>query len=96
MLDVTEFYKRNENIIIKKLGGKQWALNMETGSECTINNVAYDILNILSTPHTMDEIVFEIINFYDVSRETFIEDCKAWMRIALEKGLVEEAFPNLD
>jgi hypothetical protein len=89
MLDVKEFYKRNENIIIKKLGGKQWALNMETGSEYTINEAAYDILNMLSTPRTMDEIVSEIINVYDVSREILIEDCKTWIPKALEKGLIE-------
>jgi hypothetical protein len=90
MLEVKEFYRRNENIIIKKLGEKQWALNMETGSEYAINEAAYDILNMLSTPHIMDEIVSGIINVYDVSREILVEDCKTWIYKALEKGLIEK------
>jgi hypothetical protein len=89
MLDVKGLYRRNENIIIKKLGKNQWALDMETGSQYDLNEISFDILNILSTPHSIDELLNEIINIYDVSRSVLAEDCNTWLAAALEKGLVD-------
>ena len=89
MLDVKELYRRNENVIIRKLGKNQWALNMETGGEYTLNEVSFDMLNILSTPHSIDELLDEIINTYGVSRDVLAKDCNTWLAAALQKGLVD-------
>jgi hypothetical protein len=89
MLDVKGLYRRNENVIIKKLGKNQWALNMETGSEYALNEISFDMLNILSTPHSIDELLNEILNTYDVSRNVLTEDCNTWLAAALQKGLVD-------
>ena len=89
MLDVKGLYQRNENIIIRKLGKNQWALNMETGGEYGLNEVSFDMLNILSTPHSIDELLDEIISTYDVSRDVLTKDCNIWLAAALQKGLVD-------
>lgn len=90
MLEVNARYQRSENIIIKKLGEKQWALNMENGNEYILNAVSYDILNELSIPRNMDDIVTLIISIYDISRETFLMDFKTWLLVALEKELIRK------
>ncbi|MDR0681025.1 MAG: PqqD family protein [Dysgonamonadaceae bacterium] len=82
-------YQRNENIIIRKLGKNQWALDMETGSEYGLNEISFDMLNILSAPHSVDELLNEIINVYNVSRDALVEDCNTWLETALQKGLVD-------
>jgi hypothetical protein len=89
VLDVKVLYRRNENIIIRKLGKNQWALNMETGSEYALNEISFDMLNILSMPHSVDDLLNEIIESYDVSRDVLTEDCTAWLAIALQKGLID-------
>jgi hypothetical protein len=89
VLDVKVFYRRNENIIIRKLGKNQWALNMETGSEYDLNEISFDMLNILSTPHSVDDMLNEIIATYDVSQDVLTEDYTAWLVIALQKGLID-------
>jgi hypothetical protein len=89
MLDVKGLYRRNENVIIRKLGKNQWALNMETGSEYGLNEISFDMLNILSRPHSIDELLNEIISNYDVSRDVLAEDCNTWLAAALQKGLVD-------
>jgi hypothetical protein len=88
-MDVKGIYRRNENIIIKILGKNQWALNMETGCEYGLNEISFDMLNILSTPHSVDELLNEIINIYDVSRDVLAKDCNTWLAAALQKGLVD-------
>jgi hypothetical protein len=90
MLDMNDRYKRNNNIIIKSLGGKQWALNMDNGGEYALNEVSYELLALLAIPHGIDALVSEIIANYDVSRKVLIDDCKVWLQIALEKELIEK------
>jgi hypothetical protein len=90
MLDMNDHYKRNNNIIIKSLGGKQWALNMDNGGEYALNEVSYKLLTLLTKPHSIEALVSEIIANYDVSREVLIDDCKVWLQIALEKELIEK------
>jgi hypothetical protein len=89
VLDVKVLYRRNENIIIRKLGKNQWALDMETGSEYDLNEIAFDMLNILSMPHSVDALLDEIIDSYDVSKDVLAKDCTTWLRIALQKGLID-------
>jgi len=90
MLEVNGCYQRSDNIIIKRLGEKQWALNVENGNEYTLNTVSYDILNELSVPRSMDDIVTLIISIYDISRETFLMDFNTWLLVALEKKLIRK------
>ena len=90
MLEVNGRYRRNENIIIKKLGGKQWALNVKDGNEYVINAVSYDILDELSKPQSISDIVASIIGMYDVPRETFLTDFETWLFVALEKELIKK------
>jgi hypothetical protein len=89
MLDVKALYRRNENIIIKKLGKNQWALNMETGGEYGLNEISFDMLNALSAPRSIEELLDEIIKIYDVSRDVLAKDCSTWLETALQKGLVD-------
>ncbi|MDR2519282.1 MAG: PqqD family protein [Spirochaetaceae bacterium] len=90
MLDMKTFYKRNDTIVIRKLGGKQWALNMETGSEYVLNETAYDMLEVLSARHTTEELVSVIGGWYDAPTSVLTRDCEAWLQDALEKGLVDK------
>jgi hypothetical protein len=90
MLDLNVYYKRHKNIIIKNLGGKQWALDMETGNEYTLNEVSYDLLNILATPQNADSLTEAMMNIYEVSRDKVVHDCEEWILYALGRGIIEQ------
>jgi hypothetical protein len=90
MLEVNDRYQRSENIILRKLGEKQWALNTENGNEYILNAVSYDILNELFKPCSMEEIVTLVISIYDISEDIFLIDFKKWLLVALEKELIRK------
>jgi hypothetical protein len=90
MLDLDVCYKRHKNIITKSLGGKRWALDMETGNEYTLNEAAYDLLNILATPQNAGSLIEAMMGIYEVSRDTAVHDCEKWILYALDKGIIEQ------
>jgi hypothetical protein len=91
MLDLTQKYQRNPNIVIKSIGGKQVALNTDIGSEYKLNEVSYDMLEVLSQPITMNDFVATMLDKYNVSRERFTADCETWLADALQKELIQKS-----
>ena len=90
MLDLNAFYKRSTNVVLRKLGDRQWALDMDTGSEYVLNGVSYDMLEVLSERHSVDTLLSAIVAMYDVPKDILLEDCKIWLQDTIEKGLVEK------
>lgn len=90
MLDLTKQYIRNPNIIIKSIGGKQFALNADNGSEYSVNGVSYDMLELLAKPQTGAELLEVMLGQYDVSRERLASDVEVWLADALQKELVQQ------
>jgi radical SAM superfamily enzyme YgiQ (UPF0313 family) len=72
MLDLTQRYKRNPDVIIKNIGKSQIALNTETGSEYKLNEVSYDMLEQLSAEKTIDELINDE-EFLDFAKQANIK-----------------------
>jgi hypothetical protein len=88
MLDLTQRFRRNPDIIIKNIGGMQVALNIEDGSEYKLNEISYDMLEALSTPLTICELVEILLQQYNVEKERLMMDSETWFTKALEKELI--------
>jgi len=91
MLDLTKKYQRNPHIVIKSIGGKQVALDTDNGSEYKLNEISYDMLEILSEPHTVGDFVTVMLAKYNVSKERFEADCETWFADALQKELIHRS-----
>jgi len=91
MLDLTRRYKRNPDIVIKSIGGKQVALNIDNGSEYKLNEISYDMLEALTQPMTVNDFVAVMLDKYDVSKERFMADGETWLADALQKELIQSA-----
>lgn len=90
MLDMTHRYKLKEDIVLKGLNNKYWALSTTTGNQYKLNEVAYDILNELTEAKSINELVDAITKAYEISKHEFISDCNALIENALKSGLVKE------
>lgn len=90
MLDMTKRYMLKENIVLKGLNKKYWALSTDTGNQYKLNEIAYDILNELTEAKSINELVDTITKAYMISQQEFMNDCSALIDDALKSGLVEE------
>lgn len=91
MLDVNQKFIRCSCIIIKKMGDMCFALDTNTGSEYKINEVSYDMLEMLSEPISLSEIIDKMMDTYDVSKERVRQDCENWIEFALSHKIIENS-----
>lgn len=90
MLDLKKIYIINENIVLRKIDNKFWALNIENGNQYRLNDVSYFILELLRKAHTFEEIILSIEKEYMVERNQLIEDCSLMIQTAIDKNILKE------
>lgn len=90
MLDLRRGYKVKSDIVLKNVNEKYWALSTTTGNQYKLNEVAYYILNELTDPKSIIELVYAATTVYKVSKQEFTDDCNALIEGAVKSGLVEE------
>ena len=56
MLDLDRIYVLDENIILKSINDKFWALDTKSGKQYKLNRTAYDLLSQLDNYHKMKDI----------------------------------------
>lgn len=90
MLDLKQKYKLNDNIILRRIDDKCWALNIENGNQYRLNDTSYFILDLLREMSTIENIIFIIQNEYKVTREQLIADISLMLQVAINKNILKE------
>ena len=91
---VTYFRARSENIVTRQMGDEMVLVPLsdkvaDMTNVITLNEVGADILKILEEPATIDKVVEELLEIYDVDRKTLLTDVEEFIREAMDKGVVE-------
>lgn len=89
MLDLDRIYVLDENIILKSINDKFWALDTKSGKQYKLNRTAYDLLSQLDNYHKMKDILIDVSSRYDVEPDVFQKDANRLIEYALQVGIVK-------
>lgn len=90
MLDLTKKYQINDNIVLRSVGNKYWALDVEKGNQYRLNDVSYFMLDLFREPSTIEDIISTVEKEYVVGRDQLIADCSVMMQTAINKKILKE------
>lgn len=90
MLDLNSRFILSEDIVLRSIGGKCWALNTQNGNQYRLNEVSYFLLNLLREKSTLEDIVHQALQQYDTDRTRLLVDCDVMLQDALRKNIVKE------
>lgn len=90
MLEVKKIYKVSENIILRGINKKFWALDSKSGAQYRLNELSFDILSNLDGKNTLECIIEAQYNKYQVNKELLINDVIGFIHKSLEKGIIIE------
>lgn len=90
MLDVRIILELDENIVLRSINDKFWALDTRYGTQYKLNRVSFDILSEIDCCKSVLDVVNNVSKKYNVPFEVFSEDAQELLDCALEKGLVKE------
>lgn len=79
-----------ENIILKGINTKFWALDTESGTQYRLNEISFDILSALDGKKTIEQIIEEQSTYYDVKKEILSADVISFLHMALSKNIIKE------
>lgn len=88
MLDIKQVYNLDESIIIKGINNKYWALNTKYGTQYKLNRVSYDILSNLNGVKTVEQILDDMLNKYNIDSKTLETDINNFIERAIEKKII--------
>jgi hypothetical protein len=90
MLDLTRRFQINDKIVLRKIGSKCWALNIENGNQYRLNEVSYLILDSFREVSTVGAMISIVEKEYAVDRERLIADCSLMIQTAVDKNILKE------
>ena len=90
MLDLNQKYILSNDIVVRGINNKYWALNVKDGTQFKLNSTSFLILDSLHEAKTLNEIINLVLDEYNVSREKLIDDCNAIIPIAINKKIIKE------
>ncbi|KZR69410.1 hypothetical protein PMIT1313_01096 [Prochlorococcus marinus str. MIT 1313] len=87
--DKTEscLYKRDPKAIFTDLDGETALFQAETCEYLVLNSTGSAIWELIETPSSLNDICKQLSADYEVSIDTCIRETKAWLSIAVEKGV---------
>ncbi len=90
----TLYQFRSENIVTRQMGDEVVLVPLsnkvaDMTSVITLNEVGGDILKVLETPSTIQDVVDKLVEIYDTDRETLLNDVEKFIKEAVDKGVVE-------
>ena len=88
MLEMNDVLDLNEDIILRCVNDKFWALNTKNGNQYHINRVTYDILSSIDSKSSVSNIIKDVSKDYDVSAEVFSTDALQLLSSSIDKGIV--------
>ena len=90
MLDLTKKFQLKEEIVLRKIDSKCWALNVENGNQYRLNEVSYLILDSFRDASTDEEMIAIVKKEYAVDKERLIADCSLMIQTAVDKNILKE------
>ena len=93
MLDLTKKFQLKEEIVLRKIDSKCWALNVENGNQYRLNEVSYLILDSFRDASTVEEMIAIVKKEYAVDKERLIADCSLMIQTAVDKNILKEVWP---
>ncbi|HIV39724.1 MAG TPA: PqqD family protein [Candidatus Blautia stercorigallinarum] len=90
MLDLTKKFQLKEEIVLRKIDSKCWALNVENGNQYRLNEVSYLILDSFRDASTVEEMIAIVKKEYAVDKERLIADCSLMIQTAVDKNILKE------
>ena len=82
-------YQKNENFDYIKSDKQSLAVfDPEAGNVHFFDEVGIDILNILSTPHSLEALIEELCEIYNVTPEQIENDVKEFINDTIEKKVI--------
>jgi hypothetical protein len=83
-------YKRNRDNIASKIQDEIVMVNVKHGNYYTLNPVATSIWELLETPRSRDEICDQLLEEYDIDRETCMLEVDNFLSELNEMKLIDE------
>ena len=80
-------YCRKEGLITADMDGETVMMDIETGKYYNLGKTGGSIWGILEKPHTVDGIVDEMTEIYDVERSVCEEQTKKFLAQLIDAGL---------
>jgi hypothetical protein len=80
-------YYRKEGLITADMDGETVMMDIETGKYYNLGKTGGSIWVIIEKPHTVDEIVDEMMGIYDVERSVCEEQTKNFLAQLTNAGL---------
>ena len=80
----------DENIVLRSINNKFWALDTRLGTQYKLNMASFDILSALDGKKNISEVVNMISKEYKVSLDEFKEDVQNLFEDAFEKKIIKE------
>lgn len=90
MLDIDKVLVLHQDIVLRGVGEKYWALNVSTGNQYRLNEISYFILNIFRIPQKFSSVVDKVLNKYNVDKERLISDCGTVLQYAIKENILKE------
>ena len=80
-------YYRKEGLITADMDGETVMMDIETGKYYNLGRTGGDIWKILENHHTVDRIVDEMMEIYDVERSVCEEQTKNFLAQLINAGI---------
>lgn len=88
MLEMTEVYQLDDNIILKSINNSFWALDTRLGGQYKLNSVSYDILNRINGKDSLQEIFSNLLRSYNVSEKNLYVDFSEFIQKSINKAII--------
>ena len=83
-----QLYKRNINLIVKKIDQEYIAINADNNNFFTVNETGFLIFKFLFKKRYVAEIVEKLILRYKVNKNTLQEDIYEFLNNCIRNGLI--------
>ena len=88
MLEMTEVYQLDDNIILKSINNSFWALDTRLGGQYKLNSVSYEILDRINGKDSLQDIFDSLLRNYNVSEEDCYVDFSEFIQKSINKNII--------
>lgn len=88
MLEMTEVYQIDDNIILKSINNSFWALDTRLGGQYKLNSVSYEILDRINGKDSLQDVFDTLLNSYSVTKNDFYVDFCEFIQKSINKNII--------
>ena len=71
---MSSIYVLSDDIILRSINNKFWALDTKKGGQYKLNSVAFDILSRLNGRDNLKKIFNDVLKTYEIAEKIFLKD----------------------